>query len=603
MARVSPLPMDALIPETATIEVDVIIPVHNAHATLEATLQSALAQVALPPDTTDRPATTDTRHQPLPRVKVFVCCYDDGSDDASWHILTRMFVKHNNNNNNKNNTEEGRDVYFPTTMVLGRSADGVSRGAGYARNRAVALRPTVPSCSSERYLCLLDSDDRMQPTRIVEQLTYLRGLPAQARHCTLLGCRVVRDPPDATWHYTQWANSLSNERLRLEQFREVTLLQPTWMMARAWFVALGGYLEAPSSSSSVPFCLEDYIQAQNEPHKATTTTPPRLFQLIHPTYDTAETLRLAEDTRFFYKHIDAGGALSLLPTIEPLLIYRHREGQSQSAQTPRRLLLHLRLAAFSHLVLQKSPHWSKKGQQFCIWGAGRDGKDFIKALPPEVRARIACIVDVDPKKINIGYYYHKVLGFRIPVVHFSLLARDPAIRARLGAAFEEGRDVHEPGYGRIHKGRDAARQQGALVGTARETETTTANAMAIGRDMEGTPVETEIATPVATPHKTSDTTGETPLETPDKPPLETPVETTTTDATSTTTTTTVATDVGVARPTKRRKLVSRVQELNKAMLPSLPVVVCVSMYRTGGALEHNVQQIGRTEGVDLWHFS
>lgn len=577
MTRISPLPMDALFPATATIEVDVIIPVHNAAATLEATLQSALAQVALPPDTTDRAAATDTRNQP--HVKVFVCCYDDGSDDASWHILTRMFVEHNNKNNH------AEDVYFPTTMVIGRSAEGVSRGAGYARNRAVALRPTVPSCRSERYLCLLDSDDRMQPTRIVEQLTFLRRLPARQRDRTLLGCRVVRDPPDATWHYTQWANSLSNERLWLEQFREVTLLQPTWMMARAWFVALGGYLEAPPSSSSVPFCLEDYIQAQNEPHKAT-TTPPRLFQLIHPTYDSAETLRLAEDTRFFYKHIDAGGALSLLPTIEPLLIYRHREGQSQSAQTPRRLLLHLRLAAFSHLVLHKSPHWSKKGQQFCIWGAGRDGKDFIKALPPEVRARIACIVDVDPKKINIGYYYHKVLGFRIPVVHFSLLARDPAIRARLGAAFEEGRDVHEPGYGRIHKGKDAARQQGPLVGTEREIETTTANAMTIGRDMEGTAV--------ATPHKTSETTGETPLET---------VIDTTTNATSTRTTVDPATDVVVARPTKRRKLVSRVAELDKAMLPSLPVVVCVSMYRTGGALEHNVYQIGRTEGVDLWHFS
>jgi hypothetical protein len=32
-------------------------------------------------------------------------------------------------------------------------------------------------------------------------------------------------------------------------------------------------------------------------------------------------------------------------------------------------------------------------------------------------------------------------------------------------------------------------------------------------------------------------------------------------------------------------------------------VVCVAMYRTGGALEHNVKSIGRTEGVDLWHFS
>ena len=36
-------------------------------------------------------------------------------------------------------------------------------------------------------------------------------------------------------------------------------------------------------------------------------------------------------------------------------------------------------------------------------------------------------------------------------------------------------------------------------------------------------------------------------------------------------------------------------------LRRLPVVVCVAMYRTNGALESNVASIGRVEGVDLWH--
>jgi hypothetical protein len=35
----------------------------------------------------------------------------------------------------------------------------------------------------------------------------------------------------------------------------------------------------------------------------------------------------------------------------------------------------------------------------------------------------------------------------------------------------------------------------------------------------------------------------------------------------------------------------------------LPVVVCVAMYRTNGALESNVKSIERQEGVDLWYFS
>ena len=34
----------------------------------------------------------------------------------------------------------------------------------------------------------------------------------------------------------------------------------------------------------------------------------------------------------------------------------------------------------------------------------------------------------------------------------------------------------------------------------------------------------------------------------------------------------------------------------------LPVIVCVAMYRTDGVLESNVQSIGRSEGVNLWHF-
>jgi len=44
-------------------------------------------------------------------------------------------------------------------------------------------------------------------------------------------------------------------------------------------------------------------------------------------------------------------------------------------------------------------------------------------------------------------------------------------------------------------------------------------------------------------------------------------------------------------------------ELDVSLLPKLPVVVCVAMYRTNGALEANVKSVKRTEGHDLWHFS
>jgi hypothetical protein len=100
------------------------------------------------------------------------------------------------------------------------------------------------------------------------------------------------------------------------------------------------------------------------------------------------------------------------------------------------------------------------------------------------------MVDVDEKKINLGYYVHRELGFKIPVIHFSMLIRSKDILTQL----------------------------------------------------------------------------------------------------------------------KKRKLHSLSSKKNKTeldvdLLTRIPVVVCVAMNRTNGALEYNVKSIGRTEGKDLFHFS
>ena len=121
----------------------------------------------------------------------------------------------------------------------------------------------------------------MHPTRIAEQASTMLSLGNEQRQKTLMGCQFDRIPKDSTQHYSQWANSLSNERLYLEQFRECTLvsdfndsdtdiyiiwdysllpililddynefilqLQPTWFLSKTWFERLGGYLEAPAS--------------------------------------------------------------------------------------------------------------------------------------------------------------------------------------------------------------------------------------------------------------------------------------------------------------------------------------------------------------------
>lgn len=183
------------------------------------------------------------------------------------------------------------------------------------------------------------------------------------------------------------------------------------------------------------------------------------IEWMHPS-ETQQTLRVAEDLRFFYAHLWKNGRLQLLR--EPLLTYRHRAGVSQSSNTPRKILMGLRTLAFSRFVLRKKPEVAESPSPllqapswdgpFCVWGAGRDGKDFIKALDPDLRQRIYCMVDVDEKKLQSQFYVNRDHGTKIPIVHFSLLAADATVQSRLVDAWVQGRDEDLPGYGRIDKG-------------------------------------------------------------------------------------------------------------------------------------------------------
>jgi hypothetical protein len=146
-------------------------------------------------------------------------------------------------------------------------------------------------------------------------------------------------------------------------------------------------------------------------------------------------------------------------------------------------------------------------------------------LSPELRHRTACIADVDEKKIAHGFYCNRDISVKIPIVHFSLLARDPIVRRQLQEAFHSGdissTDIDPSSYGRINKGKD------------------------LGNELSGSP------------------------------------------------------------PTKKIKLASlhakEVDDNSIELYQKLPVLVCVAMHWTGGALEHNVSLVGRTEGKDLRH--
>ena len=75
----------------------------------------------------------------------------------------------------------------------------------------------------------------MLPCRVELQLAAALAAPAN----TLLGCRFIREPADATWHYSLWANTMSQKDLWLQQFREVPIAQPTWFYHRSTWERIG----------------------------------------------------------------------------------------------------------------------------------------------------------------------------------------------------------------------------------------------------------------------------------------------------------------------------------------------------------------------------
>ena len=100
-----------------------------------------------------------------------------------------------------------------------------------------------------------------------------------------------------------------------------------------------------------------------------------------------------------------GGALHRVD--EPLVLYRYHAAAASHA-IPRRTILRHRVAALAEAVLSR---WGA----FSIWGAGRDGRDFFKALPPKLRGRVREFCDVDPDKVGTTYQYYE---WEVPVVHF-----------------------------------------------------------------------------------------------------------------------------------------------------------------------------------------
>lgn len=204
--------------------------------------------------------------------------------------------------------------------------------------------------------------------RVSSSLRLSRSAALRLPQNTLLGGGFSRIPEGSTRHYTAWCNSLTQKQLYAQQYRELTVVQPTWMLHRAQFEAVGGYVERQAD-------------------------PPA-----------------PEDLIFFHKHLDIGGRLHRL--VEDIVVYRFVEG-SVSWRIPRRVLLRERLRAFERRVLS-TPSW----RNFTVWGAGRDGRAFINELSEQFRERVVAFCDVDSKKVGTTYYNAQT-KMRLPIVHFS----------------------------------------------------------------------------------------------------------------------------------------------------------------------------------------
>jgi hypothetical protein len=91
------------------------------------------------------------------------------------------------------------------------------------------------------WICSADADDVMLPQRVERQLAAARAAPPKC----LLGCRFVREPHDATWHYALWANTTSQAQLWLDQYRECPVVQPTWFYSRSVWESAGAASDSP----------------------------------------------------------------------------------------------------------------------------------------------------------------------------------------------------------------------------------------------------------------------------------------------------------------------------------------------------------------------
>lgn len=172
--------------------VSVLIPVHNAAATLQETLESLLSQTF--------------QHSEFVVV-------NDGSTDQTAAIL-HSYVAGN-----------------PRIRALNLPRVGLIESL----NRGLAL------CSGE-FIARMDGDDVALPDRLALQVALFREQPSLSVVGCLVECFPTAEVREGFRVYVEWLNSLvTPEDIAREIFIESPLAHPSVMMRRAEVLDLGGY--------------------------------------------------------------------------------------------------------------------------------------------------------------------------------------------------------------------------------------------------------------------------------------------------------------------------------------------------------------------------
>lgn len=177
-----------------TVDVSIIMPVHNASCWLGECLQAILQQ-----DFTG---------------SMELSVFDDASTDDSRTVLESWRERMG---------DQG------ISMVISGHNSPHPRGVGFAKNKAVTQ-------SSGQYLCFQDADDIMLPQRV--RLQYETSV---LHPNSLIGCRVQRLPEGSTERYTRWINSLTQDQLITQAYTShgPTVVMPTWFCSRKLFLRVG----------------------------------------------------------------------------------------------------------------------------------------------------------------------------------------------------------------------------------------------------------------------------------------------------------------------------------------------------------------------------